>query len=1316
MEYEACIMKGRVINQYGDKTFYIERNDGAIYVGNSIEEPELAFNKGSYELYNYTPTITPAIRRHEVDLIKNWIEWDADTDQSARIALLYGKAGIGKSVVMHDLLVELKTNPEYLVYGLKSDQVDFVDTDDLGRKIHLTQPFDVAIREMAQKHKRVVLLIDQIDALSLSLSTNRTPLRSLFKLIGQIKCIPHVRVVISCRPYDLEYDPLLDELRIKNKWELKEFTPNQVARILQENNCKERMSDNLIRFLGNPLNLFLFLKVKPNEQLTNPLSTDLLYHQLWRKYVTDDSVRVVNKDRLLALLDALVTEMYKRQELSLHIRAYETEYDAELRYLFTNELLLITKNGHIQFFHQTLFDYVYARRFTEHGYDLLEVLKSQHQGLFSRAAVKSILTFLREQDPAKYIDVVTQLLYAQNEDGKAVYRYHLKSLALSNMAFFEEPLKEETNLIAKRIFDDKVYMDVIFESVHTANWFNVVWQTIDNRGGWKSLNTDYKEKVMLMCQRTLWSDTPVVLDRVEQSLDYNKEEDCRYIGNLIQYYELHCDSEKLISFYNKLVKRRFPLEYTYLLKSILIEKPEFVCRELKENIRLQLQVEKTDSLYRINLTHDIEMLYQELLQRYPKQAVQLFIDILTLIYESERYIIEGSDIYYSPEFLTFQRASGGRFGTKFSEDAVNIILDYFLQNVESDNTKRYLSGFSASKHEGFVFIALYVYASCPDRFKDEFCNLVINRQILSNAPAWVEYQAVEALQTIFPLLSDIQKFALVNRILDIQDEGEKKLYPKEMRVERREFLHPILDLDLHKGKALEVIPIDVLRQLSWEAYQERQRIDRKFHPLRLKNTMPSRMSYHSGWGSLTVEQGLKMSCKTWHNSMLKYNNNPREWEKPSLTGQCELFREVVSRNPDKYLELIDKIIQDDKILLTYPEAGMRGLIDAKRIAEAEYVLQGILGVIGNDVNSEKRGFSIHSFLFAINDMIKGDSMPESVFGLLCNTLINAKEPDKDIHQGEKDVYNVGINQARGNAGYMLVECAKNIQHKEELFSTIEQIAETASVYTRAAILLNMAALNFLDQKRNVALFKKLLHDYDSRLMSMPVHNYNPLVYFINYAADDLIDFFNHAADCPDCYREQVIILWLAWSHNNHDARFKTLLDKMCDNSQEARISLLNFLSTLGNKADEDASAFVLHFFDARFDSTEMGEACDDLFHNLDSWTEELQFQIADAFVFSPLSSHKTNTFIDYLAGYAIKDPVQTLKWLEQIIRDNVPDDYYMWNKVIDVIIQSYNGIKSFNDCAYQDTLEHALDMIDGAMLNPSRKYLVSNFINKLDNE
>ncbi|VTY13006.1 Uncharacterised protein [uncultured Prevotella sp.] len=116
-----------------------------------------------------------------------------------------------------DTTKKLHTINDYLVLGLKSDQIEFLDTDELSKKIHLGNPLEIVLKEMGKKYKRVVVLIDQIDALSLSLSSNRTPLRSLLKMIHQIQGIPHIRVVISCRPYDLKYDPELEKERIKEQ-------------------------------------------------------------------------------------------------------------------------------------------------------------------------------------------------------------------------------------------------------------------------------------------------------------------------------------------------------------------------------------------------------------------------------------------------------------------------------------------------------------------------------------------------------------------------------------------------------------------------------------------------------------------------------------------------------------------------------------------------------------------------------------------------------------------------------------------------------------------------------------------------------------------------------------------------------------------------------------------------------------------------------------------------------------------------------------------------------------------------------------------
>ena len=143
-------MAERIINLEGQQPIYIERNEGKIYVGNHYtEDPVSAFSNESYELLDYTPTIDPEIHRDEVDMILEWIEKQSDKGGSDRLALLYGTAGIGKSIVMHDILKHFMSRTEYLVLGLKSDQMEFVDTDDLSSKMHLDRPIECVIKNVA---------------------------------------------------------------------------------------------------------------------------------------------------------------------------------------------------------------------------------------------------------------------------------------------------------------------------------------------------------------------------------------------------------------------------------------------------------------------------------------------------------------------------------------------------------------------------------------------------------------------------------------------------------------------------------------------------------------------------------------------------------------------------------------------------------------------------------------------------------------------------------------------------------------------------------------------------------------------------------------------------------------------------------------------------------------------------------------------------------------------------------------------------------------------------------------------------------------
>lgn len=149
--------------------------------------------------------------------------------------------------------------------------------------------------------------------------------------------------------------------------------------------------------------------------------------------------------------------------------------------------------------------------------------------------------------------------------------------------------------------------------------------------------------------------------------------------------------------------------------------------------------------------------------------------------------------------------------------------------------------------------------------------------------------------------------------------------------------------------------------------------------------------------------------------------------------------------------------------------------------------------------------------------------------------------------------------------------------------------------------------------------------------------------------------------------------------------------------------------------DEDAVAYIVSFMTGQYDSPELGKQCDMIFHYANKWSANHKVMMANAYVKSPLCVYENRGFVKFLAGYAVVDPLKTLSWLEQIVSKKHPEDYG-WNLVTDVLIQSYNGIRSFNDREYQGMLENAMDLMDQLMMSKDNRFLITQFIRKIDEE
>ena len=256
--------------------------------------------------------------RVESKKILEWISTPIrDNNPSNRVSLLVGDAGTGKSVIMRELLETLEGNGTK-VLGLKSDLL-FANNSDLDKAVGFNKPVASEIADIADQ-QQVVLLVDQIDALSSTLSSSRTPLLSINALVDAVSRHHNVRVVVSCRPYDWQYDPALERYKHGNIIHIQGLPIENVEETLASANIRiDKNEDEVKQFLTNPLNLFLFCRIKNgsvfNSQRPN---RTLLFEALWKQIVVDGvtDTEMVSENGVTTFLDSISSEMYKKQTLA----------------------------------------------------------------------------------------------------------------------------------------------------------------------------------------------------------------------------------------------------------------------------------------------------------------------------------------------------------------------------------------------------------------------------------------------------------------------------------------------------------------------------------------------------------------------------------------------------------------------------------------------------------------------------------------------------------------------------------------------------------------------------------------------------------------------------------------------------------------------------------------------------------------------------------------------------------------------------------------------------------------------------------------
>lgn len=150
-----------------------------------------------------------------------------------RLFLLTGPAGGGKSSVLH----EVASKPGAPVLGFRLDRLDaFSSTTDLGTLLELgTSP--VSALAAVAGNAPCVLIVDQIDAVSLVSGRMPKSFDAIADLVHEASAFPEMRVVLTCRKFDADHDhrirALTDGLRAR-RVEVAELSDAQVAKAVAD--------------------------------------------------------------------------------------------------------------------------------------------------------------------------------------------------------------------------------------------------------------------------------------------------------------------------------------------------------------------------------------------------------------------------------------------------------------------------------------------------------------------------------------------------------------------------------------------------------------------------------------------------------------------------------------------------------------------------------------------------------------------------------------------------------------------------------------------------------------------------------------------------------------------------------------------------------------------------------------------------------------------------------------------------------------------------------------------------------------------------
>ncbi|MGW0491990.1 caspase, EACC1-associated type [Streptomyces olivaceus] len=940
--------------------------------------------------------LTPVIQRDEASQLLELL------GGPSQLLLLTGTAGGGKSATLQQSLGSLDAS-KTPVLAFRLDRLDqFSNTRELGERIGLDVS-PVTALAFAAGEGTGILLVDQVDAISLASGRMPKNFDAVANLVSEAEAFPRLRIVLVCRLFDIENDYRLRQLVSDKRCarvEVGDLTDQQVTAAIESMGLNAtRLNDDQKKLLRSPLNLVLLHNIRNDNDALSFQTTKQLFDSFWRRKLTD-CVQRRGSVRFHKVVSKVADSISERQRLSVPYSVLDADDLAVDADVLVSEHVLVRDGQQVAFFHESFFDYTFARGWIDRSDSLVNFLLRSEQELFRRAQVRQILNHMREVEPERFVSDVESLLM------HPAVRFHVKDVVLSLIPGLADPSPQEWEMVDRVLASRPKFANRLRRALRTAPWFS----RADNEGLIEEWLAGPSSEAQSLALEMMAGAGTVNPDRIAEILGSQKSSPdypsrLRWIAQVVDIHASRAFFELVLEAVRQNVYAGHESTLWLSVHGLAERQASWTVELLHAFLSERAGAMDLNDTGKVKALLDRDHSINQLVEVSAVQAPEKFCDLLVPYIlrvvaltakkaEKDRPILDRQFSYRYPNALKVELEDTLLTG---AVSAIRSIVERAPQ--AADRVLRMLAG---DPHETAQWLLYKGLSAAGERYAQWSAELLLEstNRLISGYPLnnslWGTHELLEATSSFMP--NDAFSSA-EERILSVRFPwGDARA------TDRRRFT------------LLSAMQED---RLSEKGRRRLNELRRRFGAE--KPDAPRGIVGGFIGPPISVEASERMNDAQWMRAIEKYHDDRRNWE--SHTGgaheQAGVLKEKTKQDPERFARLALQFTESTNP--AYSDAILMGLGEAAPLANPIPAFAAVrhIASLGRPSNDRWLGTGVQKYL---------QELPEDLIEVLLDRALNASDPldgslvvrtENNSRNTGSDIWTSGFNTVRGSAAQAL---------------------------------------------------------------------------------------------------------------------------------------------------------------------------------------------------------------------------------------------------------------------------------------------------------